>query len=297
MPITIVTAFFDIGRGQWNSRQGGNQPFLKRTTDTYFRRFSHLASLDNEMVVFTSPDLVDRVRRLRKGRPGSVIAVDFPREFSALRDRIAAIQQSPEFQARISPDQVANPEYWSAEYVLVNLLKTTFLRRAIEGGHVHHEMAAWLDFGYCRKARTLAGVVSWDHDFDPEKIHLFSIRQWTQPLPDRSPRALVRHPALQHVMAHNKVYVIGPSIVASRAQWLHLDALYQTVLGELMQNGWIDDDQSLFLVASLAEPEHFAIHEPTGWFEIFRQYASRSRRVGPVRAFLRRTRQHLASLL
>ena len=69
MPITIVTAFFDIGRGQWNSRQGGNQPFLKRTTDTYFRRFAHLASLDNEMVVFTSPDLVDRVRRLRKGRP------------------------------------------------------------------------------------------------------------------------------------------------------------------------------------------------------------------------------------
>ncbi|MGD9586726.1 MAG: hypothetical protein AB7V34_08025 [Brachymonas sp.] len=70
-----------------------------------------------------------------------------------------------------------------------------------------------------------------------------------------------------------------------------------TAFFDIGRGQWNSRQGVTALVASLAEPEHFAIHEPTGWFEIFRQYASRSHRVGPVRAFLRRTRQHLASLL
>ena len=62
--ISIVTAFYDIGRSEWTEDRGLPH-YLHRTTDTYFERFSHMASLDNEMVIFTSEDLVERVKQIR----------------------------------------------------------------------------------------------------------------------------------------------------------------------------------------------------------------------------------------
>ena len=43
--ISIVTAFFDIGRGNWTPEKG-LPDYLYRTTDTYFERFGYLAQLD-----------------------------------------------------------------------------------------------------------------------------------------------------------------------------------------------------------------------------------------------------------
>ncbi|MBD5709322.1 WlaTC/HtrL family glycosyltransferase, partial [Citrobacter freundii] len=51
--ITIVTAFFDIGRGDWTSNKGFS-PHLERTADTYIQYFENLSKLDNDMVIFTS---------------------------------------------------------------------------------------------------------------------------------------------------------------------------------------------------------------------------------------------------
>ena len=45
--ITIITAFFDIGRGNWSY----NYP---RSEQEYINYFENLATLENEMVIFTS---------------------------------------------------------------------------------------------------------------------------------------------------------------------------------------------------------------------------------------------------
>ena len=66
--VTIVTAFFDIGRGDWTPDKGLPH-YLHRTTDTYVERFGNLATLENEMVIYTSADLVDKVTELRGDRP------------------------------------------------------------------------------------------------------------------------------------------------------------------------------------------------------------------------------------
>lgn len=60
--ITIVTAYFDIGRSQWTS-QNGFAPRIERTTDEYMSWFSNLAQLENDMVIFTSPDLNPGLRK------------------------------------------------------------------------------------------------------------------------------------------------------------------------------------------------------------------------------------------
>ncbi len=48
--ITIVTAFFNIGRGKIENEVSKN---LKRGTDVYLSYFSYLAELDNDMIIFT----------------------------------------------------------------------------------------------------------------------------------------------------------------------------------------------------------------------------------------------------
>lgn len=49
MSITIVTAFFDIGRGDW-SVENGHPNYLQRSNEKYFKYFSNLAQLENEMI-------------------------------------------------------------------------------------------------------------------------------------------------------------------------------------------------------------------------------------------------------
>ena len=76
--ISIVTAFFDIGRGGW-TQDKGHPHYLLRTNETYIERFSYLAQLENEMVVFTTEDMIPKLKKLREGKqthffPSSILS-------------------------------------------------------------------------------------------------------------------------------------------------------------------------------------------------------------------------------
>lgn len=72
---TIITAYFDIGRGDWTANKGFREK-LARSVDVYFSYFERLAALENEMIIFTSPDLKPRVEAIRNGKPTTVIVID-----------------------------------------------------------------------------------------------------------------------------------------------------------------------------------------------------------------------------
>lgn len=61
----------------------------------------------------------------------------------------------PELHAIV--DNPAAPEYWSAEYVMLCVLKTVLTCTAIKLGLNANPQIAWIDFGYCRD----------EHRFDP----------------------------------------------------------------------------------------------------------------------------------
>ena len=61
--ITIVPAFYDIGRGEWTPDKGLPH-YLHRTNQTYLQRFGHMAKLENPMVVFTSKEFVNDIKYL-----------------------------------------------------------------------------------------------------------------------------------------------------------------------------------------------------------------------------------------
>ena len=260
--ITIVTAFFDIGRGEWTPDKGLPH-YLERKTETYIERFGNLATLDNPMVIYTSPDLVPRIQQIRGNKPTKIIPFKFYDNCQELRLRIKDIQMSDDYKSKINPSQKSNPEYWSADYVLVNALKSTFIRHALPD--ISTELAAWVDFGYCHSMDTLNGISKWEYDFDPKKIHLFSIKDY---LPGTY---------ISDIIFNNVVYMTGGVIVAGKEQWLKLEALVNHSVNELLKNNLIDDDQTLLLMSYLLAPEEFEIHKksPDDWFFIFKDFANK----------------------
>ena len=261
--ITIVTAFFDIGRGNWTPDKGLPH-YLQRSTETYMERFSYLAELENDMVIYTSEDQANTIAQIRSDKSSNtkIVVVDFQENFADGREMISEIQKSPEFQAKINPSQIKNPEYWNADYVLVNYLKSHFVNHALASGLIEDELVAWLDFGYCRSKDTLNGVKEWKYNFSEDKIHVFSIKDW------------VDGTFVEDVIANNDVHITGPHIIASQKMWPRLFTMMEQQLNFLVNHNFIDDDQTLLLMSTLGNPNEFEIHKvsPNDWFVMFKDY-------------------------
>ena len=256
--ITIVTAFFDIGRGDWTPDKGLPH-YLHRTTQTYMDRFATMAKLENPMVVYTSKEFVDQIKELREDRPTDILTLDFPNSFLVLKEHVTKIQQSKEYQSKINPSQVKNPEYWNSDYVTINLLKSSFVTKALH--LIETDLVAWMDFGYCRDESTLNGVTKWQYPFDKDKIHFFNLKEYDGAF-------------IQDIIFNNDVHITGPCIVGGKDMWHLLEHLVHHSVNELLKNQLIDDDQTILLMSYLQKPELFELHKVSAddWFVAFKEY-------------------------
>lgn len=266
--ITIVTAFFDIGRG--NIKRDNIPNYMIRSNDTYFQYFSYLAQLDNEMVVFTSVEFEDAIKKIRQGKPTTVIVFDFEKKFKYIKKQIESIQNNSVFISKVRNDLIGNIEYWSPEYVLINNLKTYFVNKAIQEKIIKTELISWVDFGYVRSKDVLNKVKFWQYDFNEEYIHLFSIykKNKTQNYQD-----------VLDFIFNNQVYIIGGVIVANQNRWKKfLSLLYQNQK-ELLQKGIVDDDQGLYMMCLFKQPDLFKVNYlgKKQWFSVFRKYDKTSK--------------------
>ena len=254
--ITIVTAFFDIGRGDWAK--------FTRTVDTYFRNFERLCLLENPITLFTESKHRDRVEKILTRKSNLVVYYDddlFERHASLL-SQIQKVQQDPRFREGILDTQC--PEYFEPKYVLVNYLKASFCEKAIHQQAISSTMVAWLDFGYLKKKRQLPVSLRWDYPF-VEKIHMYSL------LPVEGPMNIPQ------IVKENIVYIQGCHIIAPAGQWKRMTQLMADAMQNQFDQGLIDDDQSMLLMAYLASPADFLIHPADvntrlGNFFIFKKF-------------------------
>lgn len=251
--ITIVTAFFDLGRENWEG--------FERSSELYIDRFRHLTKLENDIIVYTSPDLVEKIKSVSPKI--KVVSYDFLGETKELRDRVGAVQNSTDWVNRVAPHLHKNPEYWSAEYVSAMSLKAFFVAKAIETGLVNTELVAWIDFGYCRDQQTIPST-TWNYEFEPDKIHLLIMREIE---PDRP---------ISDIIYSGDVYVQGCQIIAGKAMWQWLSDNIQSKLERLITNNLVDDDQGLMLMSYLDSPDKFSLkfNSSPDWFIIFKEYNS-----------------------
>ncbi|QQO62370.1 protein YibB [Providencia manganoxydans] len=262
--ITIVTAFFDIGRGNWN-REHGRSNSLERSNDTYLNYFKKLAKLDNKIIIYTTSNFKDKILDIRKGKPTHVITIDLKKKFKFILEKIATIQNSDTFKNLIDPKLLRHPEYWSSEYVLINNLKPFFVKKAIDLNLVESELAAWVDFGYVRNNKTLYGITEWYHPFDQNKIHFFSIKN-TLDLTDEK--------AVLEKVLNNDPHIIGGVLVAGKEKWPEFYKIVFKTQKDFLSSGIIDDDQGISLTCASKYPSVFQLNYlgHMRWFRVFRLF-------------------------
>jgi protein YibB len=222
-----------------------------------------MASLDNDMVIYTSKEFAETISQYRKDKKNTnIIIVDFPEVFDHTRELISDVQSQIKFQNKINVNQRKNPEYWNADYVLINFLKSHFVCSAIKGELIDTDMVAWMDFGYCRSPSTLCGIPEWNVNLSEDKIHVFSIKDW------------IDGTFIQDVIFNNDVHITGPHIIASKKMWPLLDHMVVTHMEFLLNNNLVDDDQTLLLMCTLSNPTLFDVHKVSSddWFVMFKDY-------------------------
>jgi protein YibB len=266
--ITIVTAFFDLGRGSLPTEVRGRvlPHYQHRNNDTYFDYFNKQAKLQNDMVVYTTKDFAEKVHDIRKqygleNRTKIVIMDSYlPDEMKPYKQAIEKIQSSPAYI-----DKITNPhliEYWHTDYVLVNIFKAFYVTHAINSGLVKTDLTAWIDFGYCRNDTTVPPSSKWSYNFDVNKMHLFNIRTIE---PERP---------IDSIIYTGDVYIMGCHIVGGTKQWEYFRGLIIGCLNKLIEHNLIDDDQTLLLMSYLTNPSEFELHyvDPSDWFIIFKKF-------------------------
>jgi len=266
--ITVVTAFFDIGRGNLpNEKHGRVLPhYQHRSVDTYFEYFKNLAQLKNDMVIYTSQDFAERIYNIRKDagleEQTTVVVLPsyLPNGFDEIRDKVTEIMNDPNYYGKVDNPQLI--EYWHTDYVLVNIFKSYYVSHAITNGHIKTDLTAWIDFGYCRNPNTIPSSKEWSYDFDKEKIHYFNIRTIE---PERP---------IDEIIYTGDVYIMGCHIVAGTHKWVDLMSRMTNCLAVLLSHRLIDDDQTLLLMSFLSSPQDSELHyvDPSDWFIIFKKF-------------------------
>ncbi len=258
--VTIVTAFVDIGRGEWQGYKNNEliPHYIKRDTDTYLQRFERLTKLKNPIVCFTESKFFDQIKAMREDI--ILIGVDsIFNDHEHLLDAIDFVQQDPNFIRFV--DHKSSPERWSPEYVAINLMKAFFVTYAVENKLAPSNTYAWIDFGYVRDNTICPPGMEWKFD-TKNKINLFTANQYTHSTP------------IFEIVRSGEVFVQGCHIVAPANKWRYLKDLMSSSLSILLSTGLIDDDQTLLLMSYRSNPNEFILNHVgnENWFVIFDKY-------------------------
>lgn len=248
--ITIVSAFFDIGRG--------NIKGFERSTNKYVEYFKFWARMKNKLVVYTDKITAEQVLKVRdefhlKDRTQIIIVDDvYALEPEVYKEIQNALSNEAAINFRSCPK---NPESWNSNYNYVTYLKPYFVADAVKEGYATG-MVAWVDFGYNHGGENCIYATEfdflWCYDFSP-KIHLFAMEQ-----PDDMP--------IFEVVRTMRAYIAGAIMVAPAELWIDFAKLYKESMLHLTHCGFADDDQTLSIMAYRERPDLFEIHPVDDWF-------------------------------
>lgn len=253
--ITIVTAFYDIGRGGIKGAE--------RDCDKYIEYFSFWAGLQNRLIIYTSDEFKDKILAVRenlglKDKTTLIIKElqSFDKEaLSKMREVLANYNQS---KGRKNP---LNIECVSAEYDYVMYCKPFFVCDAIEKG-LTSDKVLWLDFGFnhggsffTQKSEFNFTLQTQDYaGFDEKRINFFALKDKEE-----------AH--LAEIYYSMEVYLIGTSMYGNKKAWQTFREHFKESLRAFLSFQIIDDDQILLLWCVRNYPKYYHLVQNEGhWF-------------------------------
>lgn len=248
--ITIVTAFFDIGRGSRESQT--------RSAETYLDYFKKWARIQNNIIVFTESRFSEEILNIRKSyglaeKTNIQIVEDIYSIEPDIFRKMEEISGNKCFkQSRYYVDDISN----EGKYNYIMMMKNWCLATAVKKYHLTGTVA-WLDFGYGHGVSYFANEEDWNFNWSyqdmPSKIVLFS-------------RIDVTHiSSFEYLMLQSDAIMGGLYLVPTE----HCQELYeltkQSMLSLILLD-YMDDDQQLLLMAVRTKPELFDVRVSQDWY-------------------------------
>ena len=255
----LVTAFFDIGRGDMDYKNCEPRSFQK-----YLDYFRFWARVKNDLIVFTQSGLSEKILEVRRdfGLESKTMIVEIEDIFNCehdLYEKMKKIEQNEDFRKfRFFESEVSN----TAAYDYVMLMKYFFLKEAAVKCPKHNNLI-WMDFGFNHGGQCFPKSEEFDFKIsceEQEKVSLYC-------LPGKKLDTISLIDSLQYQIDH----IAGCPIVApsNRAKELYYECI--EMMRGLVLLGCIDDDQQLLLMAYRDNPELFCVKE-ADWFLPLKKY-------------------------
>lgn len=253
--LTIVTAYFDIGRGCFN----GN---YARGNNKYINYFKFWARMKNDIIIYTQPEFKNEILEIREGfglkdKTKVIVIDDIYSLFPNMYQRMLEIEKDDYYKKyryiKYSPDNMAKYDY-------VMFLKTWCMMDAVDKGYVKTDFIAWVDFGFNHGGEAFANEEDfdflWQYDFE-DKIYLQALKE-----DDGKP--------IFEIIQNGEVYIQGtPYMVPVHLMKTFYNLIYDA-MWVLLDVGFIDDDQTLLLMAYRKNKDIFKC-DVYDWFMIFKE--------------------------
>lgn len=250
--ILFVTAFKDIGRGNWDNYKRDNQEYIK-----YFLQLAN--NINYKLIVFVEDDMMNLLNTV--SLPYNIVLHDIKEVDTFLDryiDREREIMSGEIYRNKIPPHRKTNPEHNFPEYTLINHSKINFVRYAKEK-YTGYDYYSWLDFGCIRN--TLRDI--------PNHINFYKLQNSIHYLALIRPRDRIDEDTM---LASDTVYITGSQFVIHSSLVEEYEKIYEEKLINWQEKNICDDDQSLVLQLYYDKPSRFTLFYDTEWFSLFRKH-------------------------
>lgn len=246
--ITLVTAFFDIGRKDFED--------IPRSNEKYVEHFKFWARMKNDLVVYTDSIMAENVKKIRKefgllDKTKIIIIDDITKIEPEIYNKMKLIENDPKYLAfRYKANATEN----NALYNYVMMLKSWFIKDVVDKKYAEG-LVAWLDFGFNHGGDVYTDPkdfdYEWKYDF-PDKITYFSLKED------------LTEPIFSLVQSFDSLIMGAPFVMPDKLANEHYNLIREATIS-LLDCGFIDDDQLLMIMAYRKKPEIFNIVR-SDWF-------------------------------
>lgn len=253
---TIVTAFFNIRRDQWNNG-------FARKIDGYLDMAKRVMTLDDYMFIIVEEDMVEWIKTHRGDKMSKTHLVtmklsDLP--YWSKKEQMEKIASSEQFKKDLYVPE--RPEVSIPTYSIIMWSKVPLVRKAIRANTFGTSHFVWLDFGIH------------NHILPDERLgkHLFE-----NPISDKIKIMARSMPDEKTDSNMNWFYKAGINRFAgglfggSSRNFVIFVELFDKVVEECLKNNLIECDQTLFVTAYLKNKELFDVYQGD-WYDIIRKF-------------------------
>jgi len=246
--ITVITAFYDIGRGDWKK--------YNRNVDLYFNSFKKYLLLPYNIVAFIDDRYLDKIPIQIKNC--KVIPINYEWLISNLESwkklEIAKeIMNLDSYRHLVKHRIECNyPENISAEYNTINHSKIDFIYYCIVNNIVTSELVCWSDFGYHNSI--LKNNIYPYSTIDINKLNQNKLNFWLRNNIEENDFDII------NTLVNAREVFTGSFFAGPLYLMLKLYCIYHINLNDMYSRNISDDDQHIYLRCYFSNPDIFELY-------------------------------------